>query len=80
VSQTITPVPSLVEPIEVRDLFIAAVDDLLRTEEELIRLQRQIQESIVAAHQNGNPSLKDLLIIKQAVTSNFARKFSRGAA
>jgi predicted nucleic acid-binding protein len=76
-SQIMAPSSRSAQTIEVRDLFIAAVDDLIRTEAELIRLQRQIQASIVAAHQNGRRSLKDLLIIKQAITTNFSRKFSR---
>jgi hypothetical protein len=78
-TKTITPT-SVCTQTEVRDIFIAAIDDLLRTEAELIRLQRKIQGAILAAHQNGSTSLKDLLIIKQAITTNFSRKFSRGAA
>lgn len=59
-----------------RDLFIAAAGDFIRCEEDLIRLQQRIQKVIAASCQIGGPSVRDLVIIKQAITRNFEKRYT----
>jgi hypothetical protein len=65
----------MVAPIVIRDLFVQACDDLIRTPQDLASINTDIQKAIQRAEEAGSAWLADLLDIKQQINSNFARRF-----
>jgi hypothetical protein len=66
---------SFVVPAVIRDLFVEASDALIRTPQDLAKLNTNIQKAIERADKADSAWLNDLLDMKQRINSNFARRF-----
>jgi hypothetical protein len=65
----------MVAPAVIRDLFVQTCDDLIRTPEDLSRINAVVQKAIQRAEEADSAWLRDLLDIKQRINSNFVRRF-----
>jgi hypothetical protein len=63
-------------PIVIRDLFLQTCGELIRTPQDLSRINTQLQEAIQRAEEADSSWLPDLLDIKQRINANFVRRLT----